>query len=202
MHHESRLAMFAVYFALSALSSPAFGRPPCHPPSESSDVTAAIPCRRLHSDLLEFLADADIPPSVGFIAKQHFVQDRPPRELQITWIGSNFRHHFLSDVEPQQAGRILDVYQLRDPSNDQAILESIGMDPETNLHDVWALLSKQSHGETGPLRTDGVPNVFYVRDGMGKTWAVDSVWSGAGWEMGASRLNSVMRQRGTHVFAR
>jgi hypothetical protein len=82
------------------------------------------------------------------------------------------------------------------------ILTGISENPLTSLHSVWALLSRQSHGERGLLRTDGVPNVFYVRDDVSRIWAVDAVWSGAGWEVGASRLNSVTRQRGAHVIAR
>jgi hypothetical protein len=136
------------------------------------------------------------------VAIQHFAEGKPISELQITWIGSNFRHHFLPKSEPQQTSRVLDVFRLRTSVSDRAILDTLGADPETSLYDVWTLLSKQSHGEAGPLRTDGLPNVFYVRDGQDQTWTVDTVWSGAGWEVGASRLNSVMRESGAHVFAR
>jgi hypothetical protein len=134
---------------------------------------------------------------------QHFIEGRPARELQITWMGSNFRHHFLAKVEPQVGSQVLEVYRLQEPANDQAILDRMGSnDPIASLHDLWVLLSNQSHGEPGPLRADGIPNVLYVRDDAGRSWAVDSVWSGAGWEVGASRLNSVTRQRGTHILAR
>lgn len=203
MYHTLRDTISAVYFTLLALG-PAFGQPPCPPaPFEATDVTATIPCWRLHYDLLAFLATADIPFSTGFAAIQHFIENRPARELQLTWIGSNFAHHFRPKVEAPEARHVLNGYRLRMRTDDQTILDKIGGKKTiANLHDIWILLSKQSHGEAGLLTTDGTPNLFYVRDAMGRMWAVDSVWSGAGWEIGASQLNSVMRERGTHIFAR
>ena len=50
-------------------------------------------------------------------------------------------------------------------------------------------LERQAHGQDGPLRTDARPNVFYVRDVQNVLWAVDVVWGGAGWEIGASPLD-------------
>lgn len=203
MFYALRRPVLAVCFGLIVLTNTAIGRPRCPPAiSEESDVTASVPCRPSDSKLLEFLADARIPASDGFVAVRHFVEGRPARELQITWIGSNFHRHLLAKIESPEPDRLLYVYQLRDSANDQAILHVIGSEQAARLYEVWVLLSNQSHGETGSLRTDGIPNLFYVHDDTGRLWAVDAVWSGAGWELGASRLNSVRRERGTRVFAR
>jgi hypothetical protein len=75
---------------------------------------------------------------------------------------------------------------LRSPSNDRAIIAELGGGHETNLADVWCLLRRQAKGEDGALQTNSVPNIFFVRDSAGELGVVDSVWGGAGWEIGAS----------------
>lgn len=127
---------------------------------------------------------------------------RAAGEMQITWMGSNFQHHFASKTEAPKAAHVLDVYMLLGSAADQTILDGIGGSLAASLNDVWALLSRRLRGEAGALRTDGITNVFYVRDNVGKMWAVDTVWGGAGWELGASGLNSAARRQGTHVLTR
>jgi hypothetical protein len=153
------------------------------------DVTSAIPCRKPSSRLLQHVGSVSVPEFQNFFATDHFREGQPIGRLQITWIGSNFEKHFLGKIEGHWLARELDVYQLRSFANDSAIISDIGRPVEVTLHDVWVLLKRQMHGQQGLLRTDARPNVFYIRGSHGKLWAVDTVWSGAGWEIGASRLD-------------
>jgi hypothetical protein len=181
--------------ALSALHlfngcSPAGARPPCgtEPNAEQrNDVTSSFPCRKRDSRLLDFLVHVNVPDFVGFVTADHFREGKPRERPPITWIGANFRAHFLNKIEGSAPARELDVYRLKHFAHNDAIIDEIGGQPEVMLHDVWVLLARQSHGEKGPLQTDARPNVFYVRDSTGIFWAVDAVWSGAGWEVGASK---------------
>jgi hypothetical protein len=132
----------------------------------------------------------DVPGFELFAAADHFREGQPREQLQIAWIGANFHAHFLHKIEINAPARELDVYRLKRVASNNAITDEIGEQPEVMLHDVWVLLTRQSHGEKGPLATGTRPNVFYVRDTSGVLWAVDAVWNGAGWEVGASRLDA------------
>jgi hypothetical protein len=170
----------------------AFARPVCNDRLDArhrQDVTSAIPCRKPSSPLLRYVGSVSVPEFDGFFSADNLREGQPAGRLQITWIGSNFRKHFLRKIESHGPARELDAYQLKVFANDSAIINDIGRPVEVMLHDVWILLNRQLHGEHGLLRTDARPNVFYVRDSLGKLWAVDTVWGGAGWELGASRLD-------------
>jgi hypothetical protein len=139
--------------------------------------------------VLDFVRHVEVPAFTHFVAADHFREGRTPGGLSITWIGANFLRRFAHKVEEYASARELDVYELKRSAGNDAIIDDIGGQPETTLHDVWVLLERQAHGEEGPLRTDSRPNVFYVRDAEGVLWAVDAVWGGAGWEIGASALD-------------
>lgn len=192
--HGSVLALALILSTLGLVhgSSPALARPPCGvAPSvpAPSDVTSSLPCRKSASPLLDFLTHVDVPQFDRFAAADYFLEGQPRERLQITWIGANFRRHFLNKIEGPTPAHELDVYHLKRFAGNDAIIGDIGGEPEVTLHDVWVLLTRQSHGEAGPLQTNARPNVFYVRDSTGLLWAVDVVWGGAGWEVGASGLN-------------
>jgi hypothetical protein len=170
----------------------AWARPVCEDGLNTrhrQDVTSAIPCRKPSSRLLRYVGSVSVPEFESFFSADHLREGQPVGRLQITWIGSNFRKHFLGKIEGHKPARELDVYQLKVFANDSAIISDIGRPVEVTLHDIWVLLKRQLHGQHGLLRTDARPNVFYVRGALGKLWAVDTVWSGAGWEIGASRLD-------------
>jgi hypothetical protein len=167
------------------------------------DVTSAVPCRKPNSRLLRYLGSLDVPEFEQFFAAEHLRQWQPVGRLQITWIGSNFEKHLLGKVEGHAPARELDVYKLKQFAHGNAIVKDIGGSVEVTLHDVWVLLKRQSHGENGLLRTDARPNVFFVRGSRGRLWAVDAVWGGAGWEIGASRLdNPRLWNRDVNIIAR
>jgi hypothetical protein len=81
-------------------------------------------------------------------------------------------------------------------------LKSLATCTETRLADLWCLLKSQANGETGVL-VNAVPNVFYVRDYTGILGAIDVVWGGAGWEIGASPADGDRQwPSGTRVLSR
>jgi hypothetical protein len=181
---------------------PSQARPPCGTDTTISgdrDITSSLPCRRTRSALLNYVGTVTVPGADSFSAATHF-REGP---ALITWIGDNFRERFLPKVEFNISAAVLDVFRLRRSALDPEIRSELGGYPEVSLHDIWILLLWQSRGQTGPLLTNATPNIFYVRDVSGKVWAVDAVWGGAGWEIGASSLDDPRLWRhGRQVIAR
>lgn len=136
-----------------------------------------------------------IPRAEQFIARDHFKEDiTPTADVKISWLGATFVRRFAIKVEAAGVTS-LRTHSLSSPSNDKEIMAQLGDGHETNLADVWCLLRRQARGEDGALTTNSVPNVFFVRDGAGELGVVDTVWGGAGWEIGASPVG------GTRVWA-
>jgi hypothetical protein len=158
------------------------------------DVTSSTPSAGASSALLESVTTITVPGIERFPAADYFREHQPAGQLQITWIGKHFREHFLSKIETQVSAGVLTAYRLRQSAYDSEITAGFGehpqtVSPKTMLYDVWSLLSCQSHGENGPLLTNATPNIFYVHDTGGVLWSIDALWSGAGWEIGASSLD-------------
>jgi hypothetical protein len=95
------------------------------------------------------------------------------------------------------------IHALNRASSDDQIIAELHDRRETRLADVWCFLKLQANGEGGALQTNAVPNIFFVRDATGQLGAVDAVWGGAGWEIGASPVG---RQRqwpaGSRIISR
>ena len=151
-------------------------------------ITSSLPNRGASSALLDFVASVAVPGIERFSAADTFQEHQPPLQVQVAWLGDNFRKHFLNAIEVHVPAGTLDVYRLRQPARDDSIAAALGGQREAKLYDVWTLINCQSQGKIDLLLTDGTPNFFYVRDSAGVIWAVDAVWGGAGWEIGASPL--------------
>jgi hypothetical protein len=198
------LLIFPIILSLG-FGSVASARPICAVgPGRSAppvpDVTSSLPGQ---SALLDFAASVNVPGIERFSAAGHFLENQPPEQLQITWLGQNFRKHFLRKVEADVSATELDMYRLRRSAHDDDIVAELGKRPETNLYVIWTLLSCQPQGEKGALLTNATPNIFYVQDPAGATWSVDAVWGGAGWEIGASSLDDPRPWgRGRQVISR
>jgi hypothetical protein len=155
-------------------------------------------------------SDREDPPTTSALPGERFVVGEHFQEatgsdatVQIAWLGGTFRRQFLRKVENRSGPTRLRVHALRRPAHDRDIIAALGDRHETDLIHLWCLLWQQPKGEPGTLLNTTVPNIFYVRDTSGQVWAVDAVWGGAGWEIGAS---SVDDQRpwsaGRRVFSR
>jgi len=194
----SSIFIFAI-FTVASLSC-AHAASPCHSVDRGEqEFTSALPCgvEDLHG--LEMQAAIAIPAYKQFVASEHFIEGHAA--LQFAWMGSTFRERFLRKIEPGQPGRLLHIYRLKTAASDAQVIEQMRTDVTTSLHDVWVLITRQSRGEAGPLSTEAQPNIFYIRDAVGIRWAVDVVWNGGGWEIGASAIDSLIRTRGSRVIS-
>jgi hypothetical protein len=131
-----------------------------------------------------------LPDSGKFVAGAHFKENiSSAAEVRISWLGATFMRNFAVKVEDGADDVRLEIHALSRPSSSTEIVAELGDRHETKLSDLWCLLKLQANGEDGALRTNAVPNVFFVRDVSGEVGAVDAVWAGAGWEIGASRVD-------------
>lgn len=139
-----------------------------------------------------------------FRAGEHFKENiAPSAEVRILWIGSSFMHRYAVKTENAAVHAAVRFHTLQKPSRDSDVIEELGDRHEIRLADLWCLLKSQANGEAGILLVNAVPNVFYVRDGAGVLGAVDAVWGGAGWEIGASPADGDRQwPSGTRVLSR
>ena len=125
----------------------------------------------------------------AFVAHDRFRKDASNRsEVRISWLGARFGRRYLAKVEPPLEAASLQVFVLDKPSRSAAIAETMHHPYETRLADIWCLLKLQPNGEPGALSVKATPNLFFVRDAAGALGVVDVLWSGAGWEIGASSI--------------
>jgi hypothetical protein len=122
-----------------------------------------------------------------FIAGQRFKENMSPAaEVRISWLGATFMRRFAVKTEDDTNEVALQIHALNKASSDNQIIAELHGRHETRLADVWCFLKRQANGEDGALQTNAVPNIFFVRDAAGELGAVDAIWGGAGWEIGAS----------------
>jgi hypothetical protein len=153
-------------------------------PSADSSVTAAI--------------------SHKFIACQRFRENTSPAaEVRISWLGATFVRRFAVKIEDDTNDVALQIHVLNKASSDNELIAELHDRYETRLADVWCFLKLQANSEDGALQTNAVPNIFFVRDAAGELGAVDTIWGGAGWEIGASPVRG-QRQwpSGSQVISR
>jgi len=139
-----------------------------------------------------------------FVAREHFkVSISPQATVKIAWLGAMFAQRFLSKVEDADGGAFLRRFVVRRPARDSEIMAALNIHHETKLADLWCLLSRQPNGEQGALLTNAIPNLLYIRDVDGVLAAVDAVWGGAGWEVGAGSVAGATQWlQGRQVIAR
>ena len=151
-----------------------------------------------------------VDPSVTAAISRKFVASRrfregtsPAAEVRISWLGATFMRRFAAKIEDDANGVTRQIHALGRASTSIQIIAELHDRHETQLADVWCFLKLQAGGGKGALQTSALPNIFFVRDVTGELGAVDAVWGGAGWEIGASPMGS-QRQwpSGAHVIAR
>ncbi|MDB5566543.1 MAG: hypothetical protein JWP84_3109 [Tardiphaga sp.] len=146
-----------------------------------------------------------LPVADSFAVREYFRLDTSPAaDVGISWLGATFAQRYGGKVENRVADApLLQVFTLGRASRDAEIVGALGDRHETQLGAIWCSLRLQAHGEPGALLTTAVPNIFYARDATGVLGAVDVVWGGAGWEIGASRIDGGRQwPAGIRVFSR
>ena len=139
-----------------------------------------------------------------FIASQRFRENTSPAaEVRISWLGATFMRRFAVKIEDDTNDVALQIHALNKASSDSQLIAELHDRYETRLAEVWCFLKLQANGEVGALQTNAVPNIFFVRDAAGELGAVDAIWGGAGWEIGASPVGG-QRQwpSGSRVISR
>jgi len=145
---------------------------------------------------------AAIPPK--FIASQRFRENTSPAaEVRISWLGATFMRRFAVKIEDDTNDVALQIHALNKASSDNQIIAELHDRYEVRLADIWCFLKLQANGGDGALQTNAAPNIFFVRDAAGELGAVDTIWGGAGWEIGASPVGG-QRQwpSGSRVISR
>jgi hypothetical protein len=159
---------------------------------------------------LEFSAGFSLPVSrETFCPAQSFqVSTRSGLGIGIASIFDEFKRRFLSDAKwvvgphPQMAIR---VWKLNRDSTSAELLEQLpaGAEPEVPLSVLFEILRAQSAGERGSLTTDGIVNVFFVRDSMDLLHTVRVHWFGYGWHVGSYPVTRVIPWRtGAQIVTR
>ncbi len=142
--------------------------------------------------------------SFKFIASERFRENTSPTaEVRISWLGATLKRRFAVKIEDHTNGVTLQIHALNRASSDNQMIAELHDRHETRLADVWCFLKLQANGEDGALQTNAAPNIFFVRDATGELGAVDTVWSGAGWEIGASPVGGERQwPSGSRVISR
>ena len=154
--------------------------------------------------LLAPLDTVAIPATVEkFVVAKHFKDGTT--DGVTCWVGSNFQSWFDAKVEDPMSAVTLRGHQLLRSSVDGPIIAELGGEAkvETTMSAIWALLKKQSKGQTGTLLVNGYANIFYVRDAKGVLRAVGVDWNGGGWGVAASPVEGPSTWDGDgRVFSR
>lgn len=156
------------------------------------------------AEALDPATTAAIAGAERFLASEHFRENvASSAGVRIVWLGATFVRRFAIKIEDASGETALRFHTLLRPLRDRHIIDDLDDGHETRLVDLWCLLKVQANGEPGTLLVDAVPNIFYVRDSVGVLGAVDAVWGGAGWEIGASPINDArMWPVGARVMSR
>jgi len=144
-----------------------------------------------------------LPHHEKFVAGRYFKEDiSSAAEARISWLGATFMRRFAVKVEDDADDVTLQIHALGRSSSDTQIITELDDRHETKLADLWCLLKLQANGQDGALQTNAAPNIFFVRDATAVLGAVDAIWAGAGWEIGASQVEGRQWPSGSRVISR
>ena len=195
MRQLSLTLSLAFFLAAPALSVAADDAKPNQPGSAVAVDRVACSLQPKAEEPSDPSSTSAIPRPEKFVARDHFKENiASSAPVKISWLGATFAQRFTNKVEDETGGA---------SSSDKEILAKLGPSHESRLADVWCRLQQQPNGNGGPLEISAKPNVFYVRDIAGELGAVDVLWGGVGWEIGASPVGDKPRwPAGTRVFSR
>jgi len=135
--------------------------------------------------------------AILFVAREHFVMNaRDDAPVKISCLrdssegnfeNSRFGRWFLGKKEQPFGGSNLRYGKLSRPSVNEPIIAELGgeEEAETTLTEFFILLREQKKSKSGPLLTNGRPNIFYIRDVSGVLRSVRACWFDGGWDVRA-----------------
>lgn len=160
---------------------------------------------RLQSRLIPIGTTIVAPTTTPFIARDRFVVNtKKSAPVKISYVSGDFKNWFLVKKEQPFGGSIIKYSKLSRLSDDDSIIAELGGEEktETMLTEVFTLMQAQKNCESGPLLTNGRPNIFYVKDVSGVFCAVHVSWRD-GWDVCAYSVRRPFRWLiGSRVFSR
>ena len=156
--------------------------------------------------LLELVSTVLVPATTKkFITKERFVLNtKRNASVKISYLGDDFRAWFLGKTEEPLPEQTLRYAKLGQISLDASIIAELGGEEkaETTLSELLSLMEGQKNGEDGPLLSNGLWNIFYIKDVTGVLRAVSVIWLGDGWYVNASSIEDPDRwSAGNDVFS-
>jgi len=142
-------------------------------------------------------------PGGKFAVSDHFKAGSA--EVEISYIGDNFKNRFLGLVEGKSDAVCFSFYNLLKHSVDQPIIQELGGESKVvvTARLLWELLKTQNNGQSGILLTNGYSNIFYICDSFGVLCAVFVRWFGSGWVVDTySVMDSDGWYPGYRIFSR
>ena len=195
-----------LFLAVGNVGSAAIENKPARAGLEALVSGPGVTCSQHHAPAEPFdpPTTSALPHREKFVAGRHFKENiSSAAEVRISWLGAAFMRRFAVKVEDDTVDVTLQTHALSRSSSDTQIIAELDDRHETKLTDVWCLLKLQANGQDGALQTNAAPNIFFVRDAAGVLGALDAIWAGAGWEIGASQVEEQRRwPSGSHVISR
>jgi hypothetical protein len=125
--------------------------------------------------LLREVTTVSVGSSEKFVAAEHFTNSSSAGIK--FWLGDNFKTNFFGKIEENVPAAELNIHTLTKASLHASIRAELGAEhEETKLTHLYELLKKQPKGESAALLTNGIANIFYIRDTKGELWAVHAYW--------------------------
>lgn len=153
--------------------------------------------------LLKVIGTVTLPATTTwFIAKNVFLLG--PSTKTGYDASEDFARRFSEKIEGSMAKQSLIYHELHNPSADDPIIAELGGEEwaETSLTVIHGLIVSQRNGEQGALLTNGLPNVFYVRDASGILCSIIVSRLSPAWSLDAyPRDHPDECERGSRVFS-
>lgn len=109
---------------------------------------------------------------------QFVVTEKIRWETNIGCMDNLFKQAFMGKVEKDVSQDRITIYRLEEDAVYRAVLKELGEErKEIALTHFFALLKKQSQGQSGPLLTNGHGNVIFIKGNDGNFWAISANWN-------------------------
>ena len=133
----------------------------------------------MEDTILKHITTVEVDAFTTFDAAAFFTEESQPDGIPFR-LGFNFPEKLFSksSVLLNIPGATLNVYDMRQSSKDDIILESLGGADfvKTSLAYIAQLIQKQPKGQKDVLLTDRWPNVFYIENDNGELWKLSCLW--------------------------
>lgn len=120
-------------------------------------------------------------------------------------LGIYFLRGYINKIEAPFSGSVINGKKLNENYYDEPIVKELGGEEkaETTLYEVYSLIKKQLNGEIGCLHTNGLANIFYVKDSNGDLQVLQVFRRNHKWNLEAFQMNTPIKWRSVYrIFFR